>query len=80
MTQDHIYLIPELKENTNKCTYGKTYISQYEFEKKVISTFDNEKDKEMTMELLKYLRSKTPVDPASKTNILSYFDNLKEIY
>ena len=73
-------LIPELKENTNKCTYDKTDISRSEFEKKAISTFDDEKDKEMTMDLLKYLRSKIPVDPASKTNILSYFDNLKEIY
>lgn len=65
LTEDHINLIPDLKENGNKSAHERPDISRSEFEKNALLTFNDKNDKKMTTELLKYFESKNPVDPTS---------------
>ena len=54
LTEDHIFLIPDLKKSGNTSAHNRPDILRSEFEANALLTFDDEDEKRMTLELLKY--------------------------
>jgi len=67
LTEDHIYLIPDLKKSGNISAHNRPAILRSEFEENALLTFDDdeEDEKRMTLELIEYLASASKNDPES---------------
>lgn len=65
MTEDHIYLISDLKKDGNMSAHNRPDILRSEFEKNALLTFDDEDDKKMTLDLIEYLATASKIDPNS---------------
>lgn len=62
ITQDHIFIIPDMKENGNKSAHERPPMNRKDFESIIISYCEDEEDKEIVKDLLKYLEIKNPYD------------------
>jgi hypothetical protein len=62
ITRDHIYLIPVMKKYGNQSAHKRPVITRTEFENIALSLSDDDDDKDMIKDLLKYLELKNPYD------------------
>ncbi|ATZ81098.1 hypothetical protein BMW23_1054 [Bodo saltans virus] len=69
ITIEHIYLIPEMKEYENKSAHERPVILRTEFEEMALSFLTDNADKNMVIDLLKYLEFKNPCDSNGLWNI-----------
>jgi hypothetical protein len=60
LTEDHIFLIPDLKENGNKSAHERPSTTRKEFEDITLSYLIDNNDKMMAKDLLSYLESQNP--------------------
>jgi len=63
ITKDHINLISEMKDNGNRSAHVRPVISRNDFETIALSYLSDDDDKNMALDLLKYLEIKNPHDP-----------------
>lgn len=62
LSEDHIFLIPDLKENGNKSAHERPSTTKKEFEYITLSYLNDNNNKMMAKDLLCYLELKNPYD------------------
>ena len=71
LTEEHIHLIPELKHSGNISAHNRPNILRCDFKESALLTFDDENDKKMTCDLLKFYETVSDMDKTSEYFIIN---------